>query len=87
MSSLEKFLEKDAMELSNYNPVYQEVPDRPVEKMARDCPDSQDNRFVPIIWKQECVEPPYSSFYKDGSCWVPKLDKLTGYEHIPANFP
>eukprot|EP00971_Amphidinium_carterae_P092962 1840444-Amphidinium_carterae.2 len=66
MSSLSKFLEKEAMELSDYNPRH----DRLVKRMARDCQDSSDNRFVPIIWKQEYVEPPYANFYKDGSRWV-----------------
>eukprot|EP00971_Amphidinium_carterae_P304660 6054192-Amphidinium_carterae.2 len=82
MSSLPQFLQKDAEELSSYRPVYGEIPnhDRPVEKMSRDCPDSLDNRFTPIIWNSEYVEPPYADFYKDGSRWVPELDKMTGYE-------
>eukprot|EP00971_Amphidinium_carterae_P293574 5828605-Amphidinium_carterae.1 len=55
--------------------------------MARDCRDSLDNRFMPITWKPEYVEPPYADFYKDGSRWVPELDKMTGYESIPSHFP
>eukprot|EP00971_Amphidinium_carterae_P091110 1803464-Amphidinium_carterae.1 len=39
-------------------------------------PDDQDANSL------SGVEPPYATFYKDGSCWVPKLDKLNGYEDM-----
>eukprot|EP00971_Amphidinium_carterae_P268039 5317710-Amphidinium_carterae.1 len=74
-------MKKEVDTLTDYYPVW------PVELMAKVCPYSNDNRYTPIVWNPDFVEPPYEDFYKDGSRCVPKLDKMTGYETIPAHFP
>eukprot|EP00971_Amphidinium_carterae_P193173 3833672-Amphidinium_carterae.1 len=80
LSSLPRFMKKEVDTLTSYYrnyPLYREIPfhDKPVEMMARECPDSSDNHYTPIIWKPEFIEPPYADFYKDRPRCVPKLSK------------
>eukprot|EP00971_Amphidinium_carterae_P298911 5938531-Amphidinium_carterae.1 len=72
-------MQKEIDRLESYKPVMYEIldQDKPVELMAKASPDSTDNRYMPVMWNSELVQPPYETFYQDGARYPPKLDKLT----------
>eukprot|EP00971_Amphidinium_carterae_P209525 4156392-Amphidinium_carterae.2 len=50
--------------------------DKPVELMVKANPDSTDNRYMPVMWNSELVQPPYETVYQDDAKYPPELDKV-----------